>query len=185
MGNVHKTPFAALGSALRAIRERAKESAAELSSAIEVTDERLARFENGELRPTEDILELVIAHYSLPDREADKLWDLAGYSKKQDTVHNVENPLFDGQQTVMVMPFDARVVYTDMVHVMVNNYGVIMNFMQGAGPNNQPLAVSRVGMSREHAKSVLEVLQKTLNEADNPSSTTKFLQSPDAENKSS
>ncbi len=62
----------------------------------------------------------------------------------------------------MVLPADARIVYTDMVHVMVNNYGVIMNFMQTAGPGSQPLAVSRIGMSREHAQSVLEVLQKTL-----------------------
>ncbi len=183
MGNVHKTPFAALGNALRAMRERAKESVTELSSAIEVSDDRLSRFENGELRPSEDILELVIAHYALGDREADKLWDLAGYAKKQDLLHHIEDPNFN-QQAVMVMPFDARVVYTDMVHVMVNNYGVIMNFMQGAGPNNQPLAVARVGMSREHAKSVLEVLQKTLSEADNPTNTTKFLQSPDAETKS-
>ncbi len=181
MGNVHKTPFAALGSALRAIRQRAKESAAELSSAIEITDERLQKFEAGELRPSEDILELVIAHYALSDREADKLWDLAGYGNKKQEPSLGEDPIFGSQQTVMVMPFDARIVYTDMVHVMVNNYGVIMNFMQGAGPNNQPLAVARIGMSREHAKSVLEVLQKTLNDADAPTSSTKFLQSPNVD----
>jgi hypothetical protein len=55
-----------------------------------------------------------------------------------------------------------------MIQVMVNNYGVIINFMQGAGPGSQPMAVSRVGMSKEHARSVLEVLQKTLEQADNP-----------------
>jgi len=183
MSNVHKSPFAALGSALRAFRQRSKESAAELSSAIEVTDERLARFENGQLRPSEDILELMISHFDLPDLEADKLWDLAGYKWKIDA-KQADGPRVANNQPVMLMPFDARVVYTDTVHVMVNNYGVIMNFMQGAGPNGQPLAVSRVGMSREHAKSVLEVLQRTLNEADNPTSTTKFLQPPDADNKS-
>ena len=41
-----------------------------------------------------------------------------------------------------------------------------MTFLQGAGPNNQPLAVSRVGMSKEHARSVLEVLKKTLEQSD-------------------
>ena len=182
MGNVHKTPFAALGSALRAFRQRAKESAAELSSAIEVTDERLARFENGELRPSEDILELMIAHFDLPDREADKLWELAGYGRRQDAVH--EEPLLGNQQSMIVLPSDARLVYTDTVHVMVNNYGVIMNFMHGAGPNGQQLPVARVGMSREHAKSVLEVLQRTLDEADKSANQTKFLQSPsDADTK--
>ncbi len=135
MGNVHNTPFAALGSALRAMRQRAKESAAELSSAIEVSDDHLARFENGEVRPTEDVLELMISHFALPEKEADKLWDLAGYGKKQDNAHTVtDEQMFTNQPAMMVMPLDARIVYTDMVHVMVNNYGVIMNFMQGAGP---------------------------------------------------
>ena len=60
------------------------------------------------------------------------------------------------------MPMDLRVVYTDMVHVAVNDFGLVMNFMQTAGPANKPLAIARVGMSREHAKSVLEVLQRTL-----------------------
>jgi hypothetical protein len=68
-----------------------------------------------------------------------------------------------------------------MIQVMVNNYGVIINFMQGAGPANQPLAVSRVGMSKEHARSVLEVLQKTLDQAENPA-TPKQLQGPKQEN---
>jgi hypothetical protein len=62
----------------------------------------------------------------------------------------------------MVLPGDVRIVYTDMLHVSVNDYGVVMNFLQGSGPKNPPLAIARVGMSREHAKSVLEVLQKTL-----------------------
>ncbi len=175
MGNVQRPPFAALGSALRAMRQRAKESTAELSSAIEVPDDRLARFETGELRPTEDILELMITHFGLTDQEADKLWDLAGYGRKQETIEDH----MQHQQTVLVTPLDARIVYTDMVHVMVNNYGVIMNFMQGAGPNNQPMAVARVGMSKEHAKSVLEVLQKTLQDADTPKDSTKLLEAPD------
>jgi hypothetical protein len=63
---------------------------------------------------------------------------------------------------VYVMPMDVRIAYTDMVHVMANNYGVVVNFMQGAGPNNQPMIVSRVGMSKEHAQSLIELLQKTL-----------------------
>jgi len=49
---------------------------------------------------------------------------------------------------------------------MANNHGVIMNFMQGAGSGKSPLAASRVGMSKEHARSVLKMLEKTLDEAD-------------------
>jgi len=49
-----------------------------------------------------------------------------------------------------------------MVHVNANKYGVVINFLQGLGANNQPMAVSRIGMSHEHAQSLLEVLQQTL-----------------------
>ena len=48
--------------------------------------------------------------------------------------------------------------------------------MQTTGPNNQPLAVSRIGMSKEHAKSVLELLQQTLNQQNQ---SPKALPAPD------
>ena len=175
MGNVENTPYSALGSALRAIRLRRKESLLEVSASVEVTGERLALFENGELRPSEDILELLIAHFGAVENEADKLWELAGYKKQDDS---------QMQQAFMLTPFDARIAYTDMVHVIVNNYGVVMNFMQSAGQNNQPIAVSRIGMSREHAYSVLEVLQKTLAQAEAPIKEQKKLNDPDTKQKS-
>ena len=175
MGNVENTPYASLGNALRTMRLKQKESLLEVSSAIEVTGERLALFENGELRPTEDILDLLISHYSVSDHEADKLWELAGYKKNEEPIMH--------QQAFMITPLDNRVIYTDTVHVMVNNYGVVMNFMQTTGQNNQPVTVSRIGMSREHAHSVLAVLQKTLSEAEGPSGGTKMLDAPDAKQK--
>lgn len=182
MGDTSKAPFTALGTALRAMRLRAKESVAEVSSAVEVPIDRVGGFENGELRPTEDILDLIISHYDLADKEAEKLWELAGYDKKNDAAAILDD-LSTTKQPVMILPIDARVVYTDMVHVMVNDFGVVINFLQGNGPNNQPMAVSRVGMSREHAESVLEVLQKTLNQSKQQKSEQKKLKSPDAKKK--
>jgi hypothetical protein len=57
---------------------------------------------------------------------------------------------------------DERILFTDIVDVVVNSHGVVMNFMQGAGPGIKPISVARVGMSREHAKSILHILQVTL-----------------------
>jgi hypothetical protein len=56
---------------------------------------------------------------------------------------------------------DNRVLFTDIVDIVVNKYGVIMNFMQ-TGPASSSQPVARVGMSREHAKSILQILQATL-----------------------
>jgi hypothetical protein len=30
------------------------------------------------------------------------------------------------------------ILFTDVVDIMVNNYGVVMNFMQSSGPNSKP-----------------------------------------------
>ncbi|MCX6729702.1 MAG: hypothetical protein NTV95_03595 [Candidatus Saccharibacteria bacterium] len=65
------------------------------------------------------------------------------------------------------MPVDLRIVYTDTAHVMVNNFGVVMNFMQTNGNGGQPLAVSRIGMSKEHAQSLIKMLQQSLKQAEN------------------
>ena len=157
----NNAPYKSLGDKLKKVRQRLQESQAEVSGAIEVDIEVLDEFEKGTQRPSEELLLLLISHFALKEDEADLLWQVAGYQEQSSETD-------DGTQQpgVMVMPLDVRIVYADMVHVMANNFGVVMNFMQTAGPNNQPLAVSRVGMSKEHARSVLEILQKTLEQAD-------------------
>ncbi len=163
-----KQPFKVLGGKLKRSRVQRHESLDEVSGAVEIDSEILARIENGEQRPSEEILLLLISHFDISEDDSADLWELAGFSTEDNdsvsgTVFEVNDNM---RQTAFVMPMDIRVVYTDMVHVMVNNYGVVMNFIQNSGPNNQPLAVARVGMSREHAKSVINILQQTLAQAD-------------------
>jgi transcriptional regulator with XRE-family HTH domain len=168
--NQQQRPYRSFGEVLKKLRANALKTSAEVSGAVEIEESRLKLFEEGQQRPDEDVLMLLIQHFDLEDEQASELWKLAGYSGKPDEeAFFVNDDQGNPQQvTVGVSPQDARIVYTDMIQVMVNNYGVIVNFMQGAGPGNQPLAVSRVGMSKEHAKSVIEVLQKTLDQAENP-----------------
>ncbi len=165
--NIGDYPFKSLGQRLRRLREKQLESLAEVSGAVEIETTQLFDIENGIVRPSEDILLLLISHFATKEDEATKLWHLAGYENTDVATNQMIND-DDGmaKPSIMVMPNDARIVYTDMLHVMVNNFGVVMNFMQGAGPNNQPLAVARIGMSKEHAVSVLEVLKQTLEQAD-------------------
>ncbi|HEY5550131.1 MAG TPA: hypothetical protein VIK37_02960, partial [Candidatus Saccharimonadales bacterium] len=52
--------------------------------------------------------------------------------------------------------------------------------MQGGAPNTPPIPVARVGMSREHAKSVLQILQSTLTQTEqNVAKLPKRLITPD------
>lgn len=155
-------PYQNLGEKLKAVRINQKRTLSEVSGAVEIDNTTLENIERGEQRPAEEILALLISYFEIKDEEATKLWKLAGYDDKSST-----SSVFELNQPItMVMPMDLRVVYTDMVHVMINNYGVVMNFMQSSGQNNQPLAVSRIGMSKEHARSVLEILSQSLKQAD-------------------
>lgn len=160
MSEINKSehPFDKLGRSLKKMRISRQETLADVSGAVEIGIDHLEVIEAGKSRPGEDILLLLISHFELKEVEAEKLWELAGYAPNV-TARPDE---LSAKQTVMVTPEDLKIVYTDMVHVSVNNFGVVMNFMQGGGANNQPLAIARVGMSTEHALSVLEVLQKTL-----------------------
>lgn len=177
MGNSQHSPkpFKSLGSRIKLARQKSKESLAEVSGAVEIDAEILDKIEQGEQRPTEEILLLLISHLNVQDDEATKLWEMAAYDKINDAGEVVEQV----KPVALGAPNDIRIVYTDMVHVMVNDYGVVINFMQNGGPNNQPLAVGRVGMSKEHAQSVLQVLQQTLAQSEQKAAP-KHLPSPKA-----
>ncbi len=170
MKSDRKTPYRSFGEVLKRLRTTASKSSAEVSGAVEIDEHKLHEYETGSKRPSEDILLLIIQHFGLRDDKAAELWSLAGYSDQLVNDKSFINSESGNVREVMagITEQDLKIVYTDMVQVMVNQYGVIMNFVQGSGIGNRPLVISRIGMSKEHAKSVLEVLKKTLEESDNP-----------------
>ncbi len=159
---MRKTPYKPFGTKLKNFREKAKESLADLSGAVEVDTSLLSNIEEGTTQPSEDLVLLIISHFALKEDEALKMWELAGYTQEQTGLASITNEGGQQSQNAFVSHGDARIVYTDMVHVSANKYGVVINFLQGLGANNQPMAVSRIGMSHEHAKSMLNVLEETI-----------------------
>jgi transcriptional regulator with XRE-family HTH domain len=157
-----KSPYRPLGRRLKALREKANESLAEVSGAVEIDVRELASFELGQSRPNEEVLLMLISHFSAQDEEAVQLWELAGYGVTKISSAQMISDISVTNQTLNSTP----ILFTDVVDIMVNNYGVVMNFMQSSGPNSKPATVSRIGMSREHAKSVLQILQVTLNQTE-------------------
>lgn len=165
MSEQKEMPFRTLGKQLKALRMRCSESLAEASGAVEIDVKQLASFELGHVRPTEDVLLLLISHFGAKDDEAVRLWEMAGYGMERIPVAHLANEQNYLQQSVSATT-DSQILFTDVVDITVNNYGVVMNFMQGASPSSKPHTVSRVGMSREHAKSVLQILQITLEQTE-------------------
>jgi transcriptional regulator with XRE-family HTH domain len=159
-------PYKTLGARLKGMREKLRESLAEVSGAVEIELDTLTLIEQGKHRPSEDILLLLISHFALKEDEATKLWELAGFEKIDDATAMSLDETGDIKNSVIVMPNDARIAYTDMAHVVANQYGVVINFMQTNGPGTQPMVVARLGMSRDHAKSLVDLLQRTLSGID-------------------
>jgi transcriptional regulator with XRE-family HTH domain len=157
------SPYRPLGKKLKALRDRASETLAEASGAVEIDVRQLASYELGHSRPTEDVLLLLISHFGAKDDEAVRLWELAGYGVSRVSAAQMAN---EEQSINIAENQDTRVLFTDVVDVVVNNYGVVMKFMQGTSPGSQPAVVAKVGMSREHAKSVLHILQATLSQTE-------------------
>ena len=171
-------PYKRLGRRLKELRSRARETLAEASGAEEIDVKALASFELGRSRPTEDVLLLLLSHFGAKDDEALKLWEIAGYRADRLPVAHMASDNYADNESQSTS--EQRILFTDIVDIVVNNYGVVMNFMQNSGSAKTPVKVARVGMSREHAKSILQILQATLSQTErNVQQTSNRLAAPD------
>jgi DNA-binding XRE family transcriptional regulator len=184
-------PFRTLGFKLRSLREKEKETIPDVSGAVEIDAELLVEIETGSKLPSEDILLLLISHFGLQNEDAMKLWRLAGYDDLTDQKSSISSESLNQQSAVFLLPIDSRVVYTDQVQVSLNNFGIVVNFQQNSSQtSSHPLTVARVGMSREHAESMISILQQVLKggEARKSNKNTKNVikdKAPKDKNKSS
>jgi len=158
-----RVPYETLGSQLRHLRERNRESIAEVSGAVEIDAAELDNIESGAERPSEDILLLLISHFD----KAAELWQLAGYDRQEEEREHETTAQSNGRQQTLMVMIDPRVMYSDSVEVAANSKGVVLNFSQAAGQNGQALTVSRIGMSHEQAKLVMGVLHQALYDVEN------------------
>lgn len=147
----------AFGDYLRGIRNRRKESLADVSGAVEIDVMILDRIEAGNVQPSEDVLMLLISHYNLKDDEAVRLWQLAGFEQSK-----LGYSYTVAEESVNMLTNDSPILFTDGIQVSANKFGVIVNFLQGLDASGKPQSISRLGMSREHAQTIIEVLTKTL-----------------------
>jgi len=56
------------------------------------------------------------------------------------------------------LPSNVTILYSDSTFLTINQYGIVLDFAQRAGPTNQQNIVARIGMSTDHAKILVEKL---------------------------
>ena len=79
------------------------------------------------------------------------------------TAGNGKSKKNENKRTVRVSfnPDSTPVLYTDNINMNINDSGVVLNIMQQMGPD-QARIVTRIGMSREHAKKFVGKLSELL-----------------------
>lgn len=153
--------YAILGKHLRYAREQQQESLAEVSGAVEIDEQELARIESGKQRPPEDILMLLINHFDLRDQEAVRLWELAGYEGEGPERLRLEDIAAEsGKPIIVLLGVDGRTMYTDAAEITTTEAGVTMWF--GQQGKNQTMPVAKLGMSHDQAERVLAQLQRAI-----------------------
>lgn len=54
------------------------------------------------------------------------------------------------------------ILYTDSVNITTNEFGIVLDMIQGIAGSNQAFVVARVGMSKEHAKKLIAIIAEKL-----------------------
>ena len=176
MPNIEDHPYRAFGAKIKHFREQWKQSVSEVSGTLEIDELILKDIESGKLLPSENQMDMIINHFLLTNEQAEELRALTHIHSDplgESLVGGVEDMLM--KQLVMYMPLEQKVVYTDGMNVTVNRHGVVLQFTQNNGGTKiKPNTVCQVGMSREHAEKVVDVLKKTLQDHDK-NQKSKFL----------
>ena len=167
-GKPQNRPYKTLGARLKQLREKLKESQAEVAGAVEIEVRSLQKYEQGFKRPPEDILLLLTNHFGMKAQAVAKLWHLAGYEplplEESTTVDDKRIQDNQALASIVVFPFDTRVIYTDNLQVTTNEHGVVLHFGQ-QNEQDKSMVVSRIGMSKTYALEVIEELMKALRES--------------------
>lgn len=182
MANSNLPAYEGFGKELKRIRTAANRSLDDVSQAVELDPVEFSQLETGHLRPSQEIVTLLINHFDLAVSIASRLWRLAGYDQQlsfaaaddsQEGMDEVEAEdsleailSAEGRQAFLTIN-DNRANYTDMFNIRANNYGLTVNFLQGFSQDN-PLSVARVGMSLEHAARLAKALNETIGRVTRP-----------------
>ncbi len=166
-------PYKVLGQTLKEARLKKRQSIDQVSASVEISNEKLRKIENGEIKPSEGVLEALSEHFKLSESEADKWFELADYSSgaivpsQPIGPNNIMDALLGinvPKTVIMVSPVEQKPIYTDLLDIHYDSNGLIFNFKQSLGLK-EPQTITKLVMSYDHAEKVLNTLKEVLSKA--------------------
>lgn len=156
-------PYKNIGNYLKHTRENLSESVAEVSGAVEIDIDMLTSIECGLELPSEEILLLLVSHFGLEESEAQKVFNLAGYTHENRQRDELANEDI-AKQIYALLPHTTQVLYSDNSEILINDSGLTISFMQ-QDMSGKSLPAARIGMSRHHAEKLHNLLGQALHPA--------------------
>ncbi len=152
------------------LRKSNGESLVQLSEAINIDRSYLNKVELGKIKPSTKLLERILVHFSVEGSKAEVLRQVAGHvplnivsdlSGKEGINTMLEQPTTQTMTQVSLNPMQTPVLYTDSTFVSASEFGLVLDVAQNMNGQQQNI-VARIGMSFDHAKKLIDVLQDTL-----------------------
>lgn len=161
-----------LGSEIRKLRKQSGQSLEEVAGAVGVERSHLNKIELGRYKPSEELLKRLFDHFSVKGYNAGRLLDLRAIEPvvhteasswgKENTMVPMAKPQPPKVAQVSINPANSPVLYTDSVFVTSSEYGLVLDVAQKFPGGPQQHVVARIGMSFDHAKKLIEVINDHL-----------------------
>jgi len=167
------TPHMAIfGFEMRRLRQTAGETIGQTAAALGIDRTHLTKIELGQDHPSERVVQALFRHFSVNAGTASKLWDMAGFrgafvvaehfnSEGERVMKDTPAGIPNASTSISVDP-SKPAYYTDSIYLNSTDYGLVISFGRRVGPEQHVVDTS-VGMSFDHAKKLVEVLNDHLN----------------------
>ncbi|HVT01479.1 MAG TPA: DUF3467 domain-containing protein [Patescibacteria group bacterium] len=166
-----------LGKKIRELRMNNNLTMEQLATRAKIHPTLLSKIENGSRKPSITVIRALSSELNLNETDINYLLSLISAStpfeqklnnnsegeevkKSMDEFANKKNPI------EVKVPDNLPVLYSDVAMVTSSPYGIVFDFAQNVGPTTTRNVVSRVGISVEHAKALLQVLSKKIVDAE-------------------
>lgn len=162
-----------LGLFLSSKRKQNNFASSVVAEKIGVSASYYSRIENGKERPSTDALENISKLYDLAPEDILLLKQFAGYepvnatNSQPQTINTEDNAKGFPPINVKIDPEKNRILFSDGMYISISDNGVVFDFGQKVGPNNEQVIVARIGVSYRHAEKIHKLLGEQLENAKN------------------
>lgn len=162
------------GKKLKNIRHQKGKNLLEVANAIGIDKTFLSKLENGIRRPSPSVLNSLLNYYKLDVSVFNEFYELSGFpsisshnlgvahdfnAEGKGVYKNMNQEVISNQKEPQInVPNNLPILYSDSVWVTASPFGLVFDYGQRVGPTNQVNVVARVGLSKEHAEALLQVL---------------------------